>query len=117
MSAKNKNDLQESKEAASSLLKNAIDMYCEGNTKDAIENLSLSHKIFLAHKDIAKVSVCLSLNGLMKYLNKQESYYKSLLLLEDSKFLAESTGDRTAIAVNKFDVFQYNVFALNDEDI
>ncbi|MBQ3641698.1 HD domain-containing protein [bacterium] len=102
MSAKNKNDSQDSKETAFSLLKTAIDMYCEGNEKDAIENLSLAHKIFLAHKDIAKVSICLSLNGLMKYLDKQESYYKSLLLLEDSKFLAESTGDRTAIAVNKF---------------
>ncbi len=92
----------ETKENAQVLLDCAIEHYANENYKLAIDNFSLAHKIFLAHKDIANVSICLSLNGLIKYIEKTETYYKSLLLLEDSKFLAESTGDKTVLAVNKF---------------
>lgn len=93
---------KDSKENAITLLNKAIEFYTNENFKNAIENLSLAHKIFLAHKDIANVSICLSLNGLIKYIEKAETYYKSLLLLEDSKFLAESSDEKTVIAVNKF---------------
>ena len=89
-------------ENADCLLKEAIESYVAENYKTAVENLSIAHKIFLAHKDIAKVSVCLSLMGLIKYINKEEGYYKSLLLLEDSKFLAESTNKKNILAINKF---------------
>ena len=98
----NENMFKESIEDANRLLKKAIEFYALENYKNAIDNLSLAHKIFLAHKDIPNVSVCLSLNGLIKYIEKSESYYKSLLLLEDSKFLAESSNNKTIIAVNKF---------------
>ena len=89
-------------ENADCLLNEAIELYVAENYKNAVTNLSLAHKIFLAHKDIAKVSVCLSLTGLIKYIDKEESYYKSLLLLEDSKFLAESTNQKSILAINKF---------------
>ena len=98
----NENLYKESKEEALNLLNKAIEYYANENYKSAIDNLSLAHKIFLAHKDIEKVSMCLSLNGLIKYIEKNETYYKSLLLLEDSKFLAESSGEKTVLAVNKF---------------
>ena len=94
--------LVESLNDADALLFKAIEFYGALNWKSAIKNLSDAHKIFLAYKDIKKVSVCLSLTGLNKYLSKDEGYYKSLLLLEDSKFLSESTNDKLAIAVNKF---------------
>jgi len=93
---------KESKEDATILLNKAVEFYANENYKNAISNLSLAHKIFLAHKDISNVSTCLSLNGLIKYIEKTETYYKSLLLLEDSKFLAESSGEITVNAVNKF---------------
>ena len=92
----------ETLEGADCLLKEAIEFYVTENYKTAVENLSIAHKIFLAHKDIAKVSVCLSLIGLIKYITKEEGYYKSLLLLEDSKFLAESANKKNILAVNKF---------------
>ena len=94
--------LEETVDNANCLLREAIELYNAENYKVATEKLSLAHKIFLAHKDIANVSVCLSLNGLIKYLDKEESYYKSLLLIEDSKFLAESTNIKSVVAVNKF---------------
>ena len=102
MPKKHNNMLNESVENAEYLLRDAIELYCNGNYKQAVNNLSLAHKIFLAYKDIAKVSVCLSLTALVKYINKDESYYKSLLLLEDSKFLAESSQNKNIFAVNKF---------------
>ncbi len=91
-----------SKEEANKLLDTAIIQYIEEDYKTAIKNLSLAHKMFIAHRDLGKVSICLSLNGLIKYIIKQESYYKSLLLLEDSKFLSESSNDKIIIAINKF---------------
>ena len=96
------NFFEDSVENASVLLSQAIELYGEENYKKAIDKLSLAHKIFLAHKDISNVSICLSLNGLIKYIEKAETYYKSLLLLEDSKFLAESNANNEVIAVNKF---------------
>ncbi len=89
-------------ENAQRLLAEALVLYNTEKYTESIKNLSAAHKIFLAFKDIAKVSVCLSLTGLMKYLSKEENYYKSLLLIEDSKFLAESTMNKSVIAVNKF---------------
>ena len=94
--------LNESVENARCLLYEAIELYCSASYKQAVANLSLAHKIFLAYKDIPMVSVCLSLTALVKYINKDESYYKSLLLLEDSKFLAESSNDKDVYAMNKF---------------
>ncbi len=87
---------------ADAILKEAIELYSSNNYKNAINKLSEAHKIFLAHKEISKVSICLSLTGLIKYLDKKEDYYKSLLLLEDSKFLAESANCKITEAVNKF---------------
>lgn len=91
-----------SQEEAVHLLNTALEYYEEESYKSALNNLSKAHKIFLAYKNIAKVSICLSLTGLIKYISKNESYYKSLLLLEDSKFLAESTVEKLTEAVNKF---------------
>ena len=98
----NESLFNESLEYADNLLNKAIINYVKAQWQKAIIDLSSAHKIFLAHKNISKVSVCLSLTGLIKYINKSESYYKSLLLLEDSKFLVESTHNKLDIAVNKF---------------
>ena len=97
-----KTTYKETMQNAEVLLSDAIELYCNEKYKEALKKLSLAHKIFLAFKNIPKVSVCLSLTGLIKYLSKEESYYKSLLLIEDSKFLAQSTENKSIIAVNKF---------------
>ena len=100
--AHKENIFKDSVENALILLNEAIELYGEESYKKAVDKLSLAHKIFLAHKDISNVSICLSLNGLIKYIEKTETYYKSLLLLEDSKFLAESNANSEVVAVNKF---------------
>ena len=112
MSKTHNNILNETIENANCLLKEAIELCNTGNYTNAVKNLASAHKIFLAYKDISSVSVCLSLTGLAKYLSKEENYYKSLLLIEESKFLAESTNDKTTIAVNRFS-FAYIYFIEN----
>ena len=74
----NESLFNESLEYADNLLNKAIINYVKAQWQKAIIDLSSAHKIFLAHKNISKVSVCLSLTGLIKYINKSESYYKSL---------------------------------------
>ncbi len=85
-----------------STLNEAVLYYANEEYGKAEENLSLAHKIFLAKKDIPNVSLCLSLLGLIKYIQNPQSYYKSLYLLEDSKFLAQNCGQKSIIAINKF---------------
>lgn len=109
MPQKHKN---ESIECAKNLLMEAIELFDIQNYNNALKNLSSAHKIFLANKDIKKVSVCLSLTGLINFIDKTESYYRSLLLLEDSKFIAQSSEDSEVIAVNKF-AFGYIYFLEN----
>ncbi len=87
---------------AENLFNEALDLYIKDDYKHADEKLVSAYKIFLADKNTAMVSVCLSFSGLFKYLCKKESYYKSLLLLEDAKFLAESSSDKSAVSINKF---------------
>ncbi len=89
-------------EKAESALSDSLVFISSQNYKEAANKLSLAHKLFLAHKNIDKVSICLSLTALLKYIIKEENYYKSLLLLEDSKFLAESSNNKFAISINKF---------------
>ena len=98
----NNTETIETVEKATELLNDAIELYANEKYKEALTKLSNAHKIFLAYKNTEEVSVCLSLTGLIKFLAKEESYYKSLLLIEDSKFLAESTANKSVIAVNKF---------------
>lgn len=93
---------QETKENAILLLNNAIELYAESKYTQASKKLEQAHKIFLAYKDISSVSICFSLESLIKYLNKDINYYKALLLCEDSKFLCESTNNDEAKAVNNF---------------
>ena len=102
MQGKHNSLVDETIDNAEKLLNEAIILYNTEKYSASIVNLSEAHKIFLANKDIAKVSVCLSLTGLVKYLSKEENYYKSLLLIEESKFLAESINNKSILAVNKF---------------
>lgn len=92
----------ETVENANIMLKKALEAYQHKKWKDTLKYLSIAHKIFLAHKKIDFVSICLSLTALVKYLEKSESYYNSLMLLEDAKFLAENSEGREDISINRF---------------
>ncbi len=91
-----------SAEDADKILAEAANLISVKNYKEAVSRLSHAHKLFSAYKNTDKVSICLSLTAMLKYILKKESYFKSLLLLEDSKFLAESTNNKFVIALNKF---------------
>lgn len=95
-------DSTEMLENAYELFEKSIKNYCTDDGKTVLNDLSTAHKIFLANKKIDYVSMCLSFTGLIRYLNKSENYYNSLLLLEDAKFLAENAEGKLAISINRF---------------
>ncbi len=94
------------------ILDKAIECFAQEKYKESAQNLSDAQKIFSANKNMTEVSICLSLLCVNKYLEGSEEYYKSLLLLEDAKFLAQSCGDKPAAAVNKF-AFGYIYYSEN----
>ena len=97
-----KNNSKENMDSAYTFFEKAISHYGNENWTSALKELSDAHKIFLANKKLDYVSMCLSLTGLIKYLNKSENYYNSLLLLEDAKYLAENTEGTVDSSFNRF---------------
>ena len=77
-----------------------------GNYDKAYKNITEAHKFYLSEKNMEMVSGCLSLMGLFKYYLEPETYYKSLLIIEDAKFLAENTDSKLAQGINKFAIGQ-----------
>ena len=68
----------------------------------SLDLVTEAHKLFLSINSFKNVSICLSLIGLLKYLIEPNSYYKSLLMLEDAKNLASSSFGELAGGVNRF---------------
>ncbi|MBR6163110.1 HD domain-containing protein [bacterium] len=68
----------------------------------AYDDITEAHKCYLSAKNMEMVSCCLSLMGLFKYYLEPETYYKSLLIIEDAKFLAENIDSKLAQGINKF---------------
>ncbi|MBQ4122654.1 HD domain-containing protein [bacterium] len=97
-----KQNMQENIENAHVLLNKSIESYSKKKWKNALTDLSLAYKVFLAHKKIDYVSICLSLTALIKYLSKSEGYYNSLMLLEDAKFLSDNAENREDSIINRF---------------
>lgn len=95
-------DNKETIESANILLNKAIEEYGNKKYKEALNDLSNAHKLFLAHKKIDFVSICLSLTALLRYLNKAESSYNCMIMLEDAKFLIKDFENCIALYVNKF---------------
>ena len=103
-------------ESAHIQLNKALEEYQHKKWKEALKFLSTAHKIFLVNKRINFVSICLSLTALIKYLNKSEGYYNSLMLLEDAKFLAKNAEGTEDISINRYAFAQiyYNEKKYND---
>lgn len=108
------NNTKDSLDSAYKFFDKAINHWECNNWTSALKELSSAHKIFLANKKLDYVSMCLSLTGLVKYLNKSENYYNSLLLLEDAKYLAENT---EGILDNSLNRFAFGVIYLYENKI
>lgn len=80
----------------------ALREFESGNYDKAYNKITEAHKFYLSEKNMEMVSGCLSLMGLFKYYLEPETYYKSLLIIEDAKFLSENIDSKLAQGINKF---------------
>lgn len=93
---------KEIEDKAFTLLNKTFDSYEKEDFHSAYLAITEAHTLFLSIKSLQNVSICLSFIGLLKYLMDSKSYYKSLLVLEDAKFLAQSSASDDAGAINRF---------------
>lgn len=84
------------------LLNNTMSEFENDSFQSALDNATEAHKMFLKLDSIADVSICLSFIGLLKYLIEPKAYYKTLSILEDAKFLANSSSEDGAGGINRF---------------
>lgn len=74
-------------------------------SKDYSESISLileAQSLFNQEKSYNNISICLSLIGLIEYLEDKDKYLKSLTYINDGTYLAESSEDLTAKLINEF---------------
>ena len=72
-------------------LKKGFKLYYGNNIKEALNMFSEANKIFTSMHDMANISVCLSWISLLNYLINSSNYYKIIIMLNDAKFLAETS--------------------------
>lgn len=65
-----------------------------------LEEIEEIHKHSIANKNFDLVSISMSLIGLINQKNNPEKYYKTLLALNDAKFLARSSNSNLALKIN-----------------
>ncbi len=97
------------KKNADKLLAESLILFEQEQYNEFLESVTNVHKLYLSINSIENISICLSFIGLTKYLLDPLSYYKSLLILEDAKFLAQSSMSDKAGGVNRFAFSQLSV--------
>lgn len=87
---------------AGRLFADSLELFELEKYNECYEKITQAHKLYLSVNSIEDISICLSFIGLLKYLLDSKSYYKSLLILEDAKFLAQSSLSESAGGINRF---------------
>lgn len=87
---------------AEKLFSEALGLFEDEKYSECLVNITQAHKLYLSADSTKNISICLSFIGLLKYLLDSKTYYKSLLILEDAKFLAQSVLSEPASGINRF---------------
>lgn len=85
-----------------SLIKFGIEQLINKNFNECINNLIHAEKIFLQEQSFENISICLSLIGLVEYLEDKNKYLKALTFINDGAYLANSTNNINAKLINEF---------------
>lgn len=85
-----------------SLVKSVIEKLINKNYNECMPIILEAQKIFKHEQSYENISVCLSLIGLIEYLQNKNKYLKALTYLNDATYLAESSKNVTAKLINEF---------------
>lgn len=98
-----KQDLEnEAIQKGKTLVKIALEYLINKNYSECMSNIVEAQKLFQQEKSGENISVCLSITGLVEYLEDKNKYLKSLTYLNDASYLANCAGSTTARLVNDF---------------
>jgi len=84
------------------LVKRAIYNFLNKSYNECITLILEAQELFIQQKSSENISVCLSIIGLVDYLQNKTRYVKSLTYLNDAKYLANCTNNLTANLINEF---------------
>ncbi len=84
------------------LINRALNEFLNKSYKDAFNTVSEAQRIFIKEKSSENISICLSLLGIIEYLEDKNKYLLALTYLNDGKYLAECTKNKSAKLINEF---------------
>lgn len=84
------------------LVKTAISNLLNKSYEEGKKVILQAQEIFTKEKSGGNISVCLSIIGLLEYLENKSKYVKALTMINDAKYLANTTGSTTAMLINEF---------------
>lgn len=81
--------------------------------KNALSCFETAHKLYISTKSIEDVSICLSWIGFVQYKLNPSNFFKVIIILNDAKFLAESTKSDKAFMENYYVLANISILEKN----
>lgn len=83
-------------------IKLVIERIVNNNLDGCEQEIIDAQKLFQQEKSYENISVCLSLTGLIEYLEDKNKYLKALTYINDGTYLADYTDNLSAKLINEF---------------
>lgn len=83
------------------LIKSVIEKIINKNYSGCMSDILSAQKLFQHEKSYENISVCLSLIGLVEYLEDKNKYLKALTYINDGAYLADYTDNLNAKLINE----------------
>lgn len=84
------------------LIETAIKQLVNKNYSECMPVILEAQNLFQQEKSYENISVCLSLIGMIEYLEDKNKYLKAITYINDGTYLADSSHDATAKLINEF---------------
>lgn len=84
------------------LIETAIKQLVNKNYSECMPVILEAQKLFQQEQSYENISICLSLIGMVEYLEDKNKYLKAITYINDGTYLADSSHDATAKLINEF---------------
>lgn len=95
------------------LVESALGQLIAKSYQESLNTISEAQKLFQQEQSYENISACLSLTGLIEYLEDKNKYLKALTYINDATYLADSTNNTTAKLINEFTLATIDFFEGN----
>lgn len=84
------------------IVKTVIEQLVHKNCRGCIEQINKAQKLFQKEQSQENLSICLSLLGIVEYLDDKHRYLKALRYINDGAYLANSINNTSAKLINEY---------------